>query len=198
MRGLEPGCDLAGYVIERELGRGGMGTVYSARRAASGQRVALKIIAPELARDPMYVARFGRESALAARVHHPNVVQVLEAGEDEGILFIAMRYVPGLDLATLLHEQRRLQPSQAIGFVEQIAAGLDAVHAAGLVHRDVKPSNVLITEPDGFAYLTDFGLAREVAETTELTGSSKVLGTFDYMAPERWNGQRVDARSDVY
>src|SRR3954469_15176524 len=169
MRGLEPGFQLAGYVIERELGRGGMGTVYSARYAVAGQRVALKVIAPELARDPMYVARFRRESALAGRVHHPNVVQVLEAGEDEGILLIAMRYVPGLNLATLLHQEGRLEPHRAVRLVEQIAAGLDAVHEAGLVHRDVKPSNVLVTWPDELAFLTDFGLARDVAETTELT-----------------------------
>src|SRR4051794_28725854 len=117
MRGLEPGFPLAGYVIERELGRGGMGTVYSARHASSGQRIALKVIAAELARDPMYVARFRRESALAGRVHHPNVVQVLEAGEDDGTLFIAMRYVPGLDLGTLLHREGRLEPHRAVALV---------------------------------------------------------------------------------
>lgn len=199
MQGLAPGVELAGYVLEAELGRGGMGIVYAARQVSLGRRVALKVLAPELSEDPRFVARFKAESRLAASVEHPNVVPVYEAGEDDGLLFIAMRFVPGTDLRALLHGEERLEPERALDLLDQIAAGLDAVHAAGLVHRDVKPANVLVTEPDEVAYLTDFGLARQAAsQTTGLTDTGLVMGTPDYMSPEQLNAERVDARSDIY
>src|SRR4051794_22234537 len=134
MRGLPPGFELAGYVIERELGHGGMGVVYSARQRSLGRRVALKVIAAELAEEPAYVARFRRESRLAALVEHPNVVPIYEAGEEDGRLFLAMRFVPGEDLRGLVRREGALRPARAIALTEKVAAGLDAVHAAGLVH----------------------------------------------------------------
>src|SRR5438067_1586799 len=133
---------VAGYELTGMLGRGGMGVVYRAQQASLGREVALKVIAPEVADDPAFVARFRTESRLAASVEHPNVVPVYEAGERDGVLFIAMRFIEGTDLKALLRQVGRLEPRRAIGVIRQVAAGLDAVHAAGLVHRDVKPANV--------------------------------------------------------
>lgn len=199
MSGLPSGFDLGGYIIEGELGRGGMGVVYRARQVSLARSVALKVLAPDLAADPTFVLRFSAESRLAAEVEHRNVVPVYEAGEHDGLLFIAMRFVPGIDLRALVHGSSGLEPDRAINLVEQIAAGLDAVHAAGLVHRDVKPANVLVTGPDEQAYLTDFGLARHIAgSSTGLTDSGSVMGTLDYMSPEQFRGGRVDGRSDIY
>src|SRR4051812_12866600 len=134
MRGLEPGFQMAGYVIERELGRGGMGVVYAATQVGLGRRVALKVIADELTEEPAYVARFRRESRLAALVEHPNVVPIYEAGEQDGRLFLAMRFVPGEDLRAIIRREGALRTARAIALTEKVAAGLDAVHAAGLVH----------------------------------------------------------------
>src|SRR4051794_39807185 len=198
MGGLATGDEVAGYVIEGVLGRGGMGVVYRARQGDLDRLVALKVIAPEIADDPAFVARFRAESRVAASVEHPNVVPIYEAGERDGMLFIAMRYVPGTDLRALLRESGSLHPSHAVRVVSQVAAALDAVHSAGLVHRDVKPANVLLAQPDEHVYLTDFGLARQAAASTAATAGGQVLGTLDYISPEQLRGQRVDARSDVY
>jgi hypothetical protein len=199
MRGLPPGSKLGRYIIEGELGRGGMGVVYSARDLALGRKVALKVLAPDLAGDPLFVVRFKEESRLAAAVEHPNVVPIYETGEDDGSLFIAMRFVPGTDLRALVDAAGPVAPELALHFLQQIAAGLDAVHAGRLIHGDIKPANVLVTEPDGQAYLTDFGLAREAASgTTAMTRGEVVIGTLDYMAPERFRGEGVDERGDIY
>jgi hypothetical protein len=200
MTGLEPGSELGGFVIEAIIGRGGMGVVYSARQLRPERTVALKVIAPEFANDPDFRARFERESQVAAQIEHPNVIPVYAADEDAGVLYIAMRFVVGTDLRAVLAREGRLEPRRAATIVDQVAQALDAAHSRGLVHRDVKPSNVLLATSGGreHAYLTDFGLARHVAGSQSLTGTGRLVGTIDYVAPEQVRGERVDARTDVY
>jgi CHASE2 domain-containing sensor protein/predicted Ser/Thr protein kinase len=191
---------IAGFRIERLVGRGGMGVVYEATQLRLNRRVALKLIRPAMARHPLVRERFQRESRLAAAVEHPNVIPVYEAGEDGDLLFIAMRFIPGVDLASLIRREGRLHPGRASRLVAQIAAALDAAHAAGLVHRDVKPSNVLIAEegPDEHPYLTDFGVTKELDGREDLTRPGAFVGTVDYMAPEQIRGERVGPAADVY
>jgi serine/threonine protein kinase len=200
---LTAGSMFAGFNIERTLGHGGMGIVYLARQEGLDRPVALKVIRTELAEDERFRARFRAESRIAASIEHQRVVTVFGAGEHEGLLYVAMRYVPGRDLGRLISARGTLSGDHAASLVSQVADGLDAVHAAGLVHRDVKPANVLVADPsaggDGStAYLTDFGLAKIAASTTGLTATGEVIGTVDYMAPEQIEGRRVDARTDVY
>ncbi len=191
---------IAGFRIERLVGRGGMGVVYEATQLMLGRRVALKLIRPVVARDPSVRERFKRESRLAAAVEHPNVIPLYETGEDGDILYIAMRFIPGADLAALIAQEGRLGPRRASQIVRQVAAALDAAHAAGLVHRDVKPSNVLVAEegPYEHAYLTDFGVTKAVDGRADLTSPGRLVGTLGYMAPEQIRGRRVDAAADVY
>jgi hypothetical protein len=194
------GATIAGYRIEGIAGRGGMGVVYRARDAALERVVALKVIAPQHALDPKFRKRFVRESLASAGVDHPNVIPVYDAGEDEdGQLYIAMRYVDGSDLGSLLHERGALEPALAAEIVAQAASALDAAHARGLVHRDVKPANVLIAGGERpHVYLTDFGLAKWEDTTSGLTSTGGWLGTPDYLAPEQVEGGKPDARTDVY
>jgi predicted Ser/Thr protein kinase len=194
------GASVAGYRIEAEAGRGGMGVVYRARQLALDRTVALKLIAPELSRDEAFRARFARESRIAASLDHPNVIPVYEAGEDGELLFIAMRFVDGTDLGRMLHEQGALEPPLAAELVAQAGSALDAAHARGLVHRDVKPANLLVTGgPERpHVYLTDFGLARRDGSSTALTTTGQWMGTPDYAAPEQVDGDELDARTDVY
>jgi DNA-binding beta-propeller fold protein YncE len=187
---------LGGYVIEGIAGGGGMGVVYRAREVRVGRLVALKVIKPTLARDSSFRGRFKREALLAARIEHPNVVPVYHAGEDAGRLYIAMRYVEGIDLSTLLGERGRLAPAEAVALVTQVARALDAAHAHGLVHRDVKPANVLLS--GAHAYLTDFGLTVSTSAKAKLTRTGAVVGTVAYVAPEQIRGSDVDGRADVY
>ena len=194
--------ELAGYRIDAVIGEGGMGTVYRAEQLRLGRDVALKIMAPDLANDSSFRHRFLRESRIAASLEHPHVVPIFDAGEVQQILYLAMRFIPGIDLRALIRRQRRLTPAAALEVARQVASGLDAAHALGLVHRDVKPSNVLIAEPAGSggalqSYLTDFGLSKRVVETTGGT-MGRPLGSVHYMSPEHIRGERVDARSDVY
>ena len=191
---------VAGFQLERPLGRGGMGVVYRARDKRLGRWVALKLIAPEIACDETFRARFERECRLAATVDHPNVIPIYEAGEAEGQLFLAMRLVEGTNLRTLIGSELRLSPARAVRLVAQVAAGLDAAHERGLVHRDVKPQNILVVDPGAaeHVYLTDFGLARVADESTDLTGSGNWVGTPDYVAPEQLRGDPVDRRADIY
>jgi CHASE2 domain-containing sensor protein len=191
---------IAGFRIERLVGRGGMGVVYEATQLMLGRRVALKLIRPVVARDPSVRERFERESRLAAAVEHPNIIPLYEAGEDGNLLYIAMRFIPGTDLAALIDREGPLGPRRASRIVRQVAAALDAAHAAGLVHRDVKPSNVLVAEegPYEHAYLTDFGVTKAVDGRADLTSPGRLVGTLDYMAPEQIRGRRVDAATDVY
>jgi serine/threonine protein kinase len=197
---LSDGDQFAGYRIERRLGRGGMGILYLAIEPGLQRRVALKLIAPEAAVDEVFARRFAEESRIAASIEHPNVVPIYAAGEEAGVPYIAMRYVAGADLARRLVREQRLAPDVAVGLIAQIGNGLDAIHAAGLVHRDVKPANVLLSGGDGVdhAYITDFGVARNVATESGLTQTGRFVGTLDYVAPEQISGGTVDARVDVY
>src|SRR4051794_21596370 len=197
---LSSGEEFAGYRIEQRLGRGGMGILYLAHEPGLERRVALKLIAPEAAADEVFARRFAEESRIAAAIEHPNVVPIYAAGEVDGVPWIAMRYVAGSDLGRRLAREGRLAQGDAVEMVAQIGNGLDAIHAAGLVHRDVKPANVLLSDRPGgeHAYLTDFGVARNVATESGLTQTGRFVGTLDYVAPEQISGGPVDARADVY
>ena len=191
-----PGSTFAGYRIEAEAGRGGMGIVYRATQVALGRPVALKLIAADFAGDRSFRERFKREWETAASIDHPNVIPVYEAGEAEEHLFIAMRYVEGLDLANLLAREPEFAPERAVRIIAQVASALDAAHARGLVHRDVKPANVLIGAEE-HVYLTDFGLTKHASQDA-LTKTGLFVGSVDYAAPEQIRGEAMDARTDVY
>jgi serine/threonine-protein kinase len=194
---LEPGVEFAGCRIEAVAGRGGMGVVYRATELSLGRPVALKLLPPERAGDHEFRERFQRESRMAASIDHPNVVPVYAAGEHDGSLYLVMRYVGGTDLHALLRQEGRLEPTRAAELVAQLASALDAAHAAGLVHRDVKPANILLADDD-HAYLSDFGLTRLAGSDTSLTSSGQWIGTVEYCSPEQLRGERTDARADVY
>jgi predicted Ser/Thr protein kinase len=185
------------YRLEQLIGRGGMGVVYRATQVSLGRTVAIKLIAEAAADDPAFRARFKREARLAAGIDHPNVIPVYQADEAAGRLYIAMRYVEGTDLGALIAARGPLPAEEAAAIVEQVAAALDAAHARGLVHRDVKPGNVLV-DRTGNVYLTDFGITKQVASRTGLTLEGGLVGTLDYAAPEQLRGDAVDARTDVY
>src|ERR687890_1066617 len=188
---------IAGYRLEERIGRGGMGLVYRAQHLNLRRRAAIKIIAPELVEASGFRERFNHEARIAAALHHPNIVTVYDAGEEDGLLYLAMQYIQGSDLASVLRSQGRLRPYRAIDVCRQIAAALDAAHSQGLIHRDVKPANVLIEGRT--AFLTDFGLTKRVEGTqTQLTKAGDVVGTIHYVAPEQIEGGRVDARTDIY
>ncbi len=197
---LSEGDRFAGYRIERLLGRGGMGVLYLAMEPGLERHVALKLIAPEAAADEVFARRFAEESRIAASIEHPNVVPIYAAGEEDGVPFIAMRYVSGFDLGKRIAREGRLNPALAAALIAQVGNGLDAIHAAGLVHRDVKPANVLLAGVGGedHAYITDFGVARNVATESGLTQTGRFVGTLDYVAPEQISGGEIDARVDVY
>jgi DNA-binding beta-propeller fold protein YncE/predicted Ser/Thr protein kinase len=189
------GSTLAGYRIDALIARGGMGVVYRATQLALERPVALKVISRELADKEGFRERFLRESRLAAGLDHPSVVPVYDAREEDGELIVAMRLVEGGDLRKLIDREGPLEAERAIALLGQIAEALDAAHAAGIVHRDVKPHNILV-EGDR-AYLSDFGLAKAYEETGSGSGAS-VVGTVEYMAPEQWRGERVGPAADIY
>jgi predicted Ser/Thr protein kinase len=191
------GTTFGGYTIESVLGRGGMGTVFLATHERLGRRVALKVIAPELAEDEEFRARFLRESQLAASLDHPNVIPIYDADEVDGALYLAMRYVNGPSLQTVIREGGMLSAAATLRIAEQIGGALDAAHQAGLVHRDVKPANILLAEPGEHAYLCDFGLAKRTT-SRELTRTGFFLGTVDYSPPEQIEGRPLDGRADLY
>ncbi|HEY7280690.1 MAG TPA: serine/threonine-protein kinase [Actinomycetota bacterium] len=198
---LAIGEEFAGHRIERRIGRGGMGVVYVAEHLRLGRKVAIKVLDPELAGDETSRQRFIRESRLAAGLDHPNIVQVYDAGEVGDVAYISMRLVDGSDMAALLRSERTLALDRTLSIGGQVARALDAAHAAGLVHRDVKPANILLSPPDAAgrerAFLTDFGITKLVAgERTTETG--QFIGTIDYMAPEQIRGDLLDGRADQY
>jgi YVTN family beta-propeller protein len=197
---LAPGTTVAGYQIERLIGRGGMGAVYRAAEEGLGRKVALKVIAPELAQDERFRERFLRESRIAASLDHPHVIPIYQAGDEDGLLFLAMRYVEGYDLAKLVAEEGALEPRRALDLLGQIAEALDAAHEKGLVHRDVKPSNVLIAEAAGreHCYLADFGLTKRTGSLSGVSVAGEIVGTLEYVAPEQITGDPLDERADVY
>lgn len=191
------GTVVAGCRIVETIGRGGMGVVYLAEQEALGRRVALKLLSRELAGDPGFRERFQEEARTAASLDHPNVISIHDAGEHDGELYIVMRWVPGGDLRRLLRDGP-VSPERAAALTAQVASALDAAHARGLVHRDVKAANVLLADDGATAYLTDFGLTKAAAQTSGLTRTGQWLGTLDACAPEQIEGRRVDARTDVY
>src|SRR3954464_7590495 len=194
---LEPGTVFAGHRIEAVAGRGGMGVVYRATQLALDRTVALKVIAAGLLEDQTVWARFVRESKVAASIDHPNVLPIYYAGEEQGIAYIAMRYVPGDDIRSLVRREGPIDPPRAARIVAQLGSALDAAHATGLVHRDIKPANVLLTSED-HVYLTDFGLTKHALSVAGSTRPGHWVGTLDYVSPEQIRGERVDARADVY
>src|SRR3954469_26026687 len=197
MANVDLGSTIGGYRLESVAGRGGMGVVYLATQLRLDRPVALKVIAPDLAQDPGFRERFAHESRIAASIDHPNVIPVFEAGEQDGLLFLSMRYVEGTDLGKLLRAEGRLEPRRAAHIVAQVGDALDAAHVRGLVHRDVKPGNVLMAEGDR-AFLTDFGLTKLAEDASGLTKTGQWVGTVDYVAPEQVRGEAIDARTDVY
>src|SRR3954467_7768186 len=192
---LRPGSRFGGYRIEAAVGRGGMATVYPAEHLHLRRPVPLKVPMPELAEQPVFRERFIRESRAAAALTHPNLVAVYDAGEIDGVLYLAMQFVAGEDLGRVLRRDGPMEPRRVAGVVAQVAAALDAVHERGLIHRDVKSANVLI-EGDR-CYLADFGLTK-LADSSAATLSGDLLGTLGYAAPEQIEGAAIDRRADVY
>jgi serine/threonine protein kinase len=194
---LAPGTTFAGYEVESVVGAGGIGILYRARQLRLDRPVALKLVESEVARDPVVRERLRREARMVAALDHPNVVPLYEAGEEDGSVYIVTRWVEGIELGTLIHDQGPLSPERAARTAAQIGAALEVAHEQGLVHRDVKPSNVILT-PEDHAYLTDFGLAKRAETAPGLTGADRMLGTVDYVAPEQIEGSDPDARGDIY
>ena len=202
MSELGVGTEVAGYRIEGVLGRGGMGVVYRGVDERLGRGAAVKVIAAERAGDAAFRRRFIEESRAAAAIDHPNVLPVYAAGEEDGTLFLVTRLVDGPDLEGLLEHEGAMDIDRALGVAAQVGAALDAAHASGLTHRDVKPANVLVTRESGtgaeLCYLTDFGLAQRGDRRTRLTTTGQIVGTLDYIAPEQIEGGSVDGRADLY
>src|SRR3954465_1477783 len=196
---LRTGEEFAGHRIDGVLGRGGMGVVYRATDLRLNRVVALKLIPPALSADEDFRRRFQRESELAASVRQQNVVTIYQAGEADSLLFVTMELIQGMDLRALIAQRSRLDLPTASAIVAQIAAALDAAHASGLVHRDVKPANVLIAAAAPLhVYLTDFGLTKRTSSQSGITKTGLFVGTIDSAAPEQIKGWPVDARADVY
>jgi hypothetical protein len=199
---LYPGAEFAGYQIQSLVARGGMGVVYRALDVQLGRTVALKLLAPELAANEKFRQRFVRESRLAASVDHPNILPIYAAGEWSGLLYIAMRFVHGTDVKAELDARGPLPLTEALSILSHTAAALDAAHGAGLVHRDVKPGNILLSDDPAnghrLVYLTDFGLTKRTTSATGVTTAGHFLGTLDYVAPEQIRGGNIDSRADVY
>ena len=196
------GTVIAGYRVESLLGRGGMSVVYLAEHIRLGRKVALKVLAPALAQDASFRERFIRESQRAAELDHPNVIPIYDAGEIEqvdgtGVLYIAMRYVRGSDLKSMILREGPLSVGRTLFILDQAASALDAAHDRDLVHRDVKPANILVAEPSDHVYLTDFGVVKHTA-SRGMTATGVFMGTVDYSAPEQIEGLTLDRRTDVY
>ncbi|MFF2041408.1 serine/threonine-protein kinase [Kitasatospora sp. NPDC058170] len=197
------GRRVAGYRLEEEIGRGGMAVVYRAKDLRLGRTVAVKLLAPELARNEMFRQRFTRESEAAAAIDHPHIIPVFEAGETEGILFIAMRFVEGGDLRGLITRSGPFPVDRAARLALQVGSALDAAHDRDLVHRDVKPGNILVAagtddEHPEHLYLADFGLTKKSLSLSGLTSVGQIVGTLDYAAPEQISGRPLDGRCDQY
>jgi serine/threonine-protein kinase len=197
------GSDLAGYRLRSVLGRGGMSVVFEAENPRLGSIVALKVLAPEIATNDVFRARFLQESRIAAGLNHPNVIPIYDVGPCDDLLYIAMRYVSGADLRAVLKAQHRISPAQALLLIGQAARALDVAHRRGLVHRDVKPGNILVErgadddDPD-HVYLADFGISKNTMSRSGLTATGEFVGTIDYIAPEQIKDEPVDGRADIY
>ncbi len=201
--GFGVGSRLASYRLDEQIGRGGMAVVYRAYDTRLERPVAIKVLAPELARDEAFRQRFIRESRTAAAVDHPNIIPIFEAGEANGVLFIAMRFVHGPNVQELVEAEGPLPAARACHIITQVAAALEAAHSHGLVHRDVKPGNILLDaagggDHPGHAYLSDFGLSKRALSVSALTSTGQFLGTLDYIAPEQIEARAVNGRTDEY
>ena len=192
----DPGETFADHELGELLGEGGMGKVFKATHP-EGQVVALKVLRSELGDDDGFRRRFEREAEMARRVEHAHVVRTLDAGEHEGVLFLTQEFIPGGSLDETLERETTLELERAVQICIEVAAGLDAMHAAGLVHRDIKPHNIML-DTEGNAFIADFGLAKDREASTVLTRLGQAMGSLDYMAPEQIRGVEVDARADVY
>ena len=193
---VAPGSVLGGYRVESLIGRGGMASVYLAEHVADGSEVALKVLAPELTEDVNFRSRFLRESRVVAALEHPAIRRIYDAVEEDGLVYLALQYIDGRALDAIVREDGPLSAPAVVAIVEQIAAALDVTHANGLVHRDVKPSNVLV-DGDGHAYLTDFGVAWQTSDA-ETTRPGEFFGTLEWLAPEQVQGRPLDQRTDIY
>jgi serine/threonine protein kinase/transcriptional regulator with XRE-family HTH domain len=200
MTELTPGTVIAGYRIESVIGWGGMGVVYRANHLALDRAVALKVITPELADEEDFRRRFEHESRVAASLHHPHIVTIHDAREEEGFLMIVMHFVAGTDLRRVMKREGRVEPARAVAICSQVGSALDAAHRHELVHRDVKPANILLGNEYGSetAHLSDFGLGKLIFSESGLTSAGMLVGTLDYLAPELIQGQHIDGRCDVY
>lgn len=194
---LSPGSTIAGYEVEGVVGSGGLGILYRARQLRLDRPVALKVVDPEDTREPVIRERLRREARSVAALDHPNVVPLYEAGEQAGTVYIATRWVDGTELGALIQRDGHLEPGRAARIAAQIASALEAAHEKTLLHRDVKPSNVILTSED-HAYLTDFGLTKRAGSASGLTVAAQMMGTLDYVAPEQIEGGEPGPRGDVY
>ena len=194
---LAPGSTIAGYEVEAVVGSGGIGILYRARQVRLNRPVALKLVEAEVAREPVVRERLRREARTVAALDHPNVVPLYEAGEEDGTVYIVTRWVDGTELGTLIQRDGPLEPGRAARVCAQIASALEVAHEKGLVHRNVKPSNALLTAED-HVYLTDFGLSKRAESASGFTAAGQLLGTIDYVAPEQIEGGEPDPRGDVY
>ena len=195
---LGPGTVFAGYRIERTLGTGGMGTVYLARHPRLPRRDAVKVISALAASDPEFRGRFQREAALVAEFRHPAIVGVYDTGSDRGRPWLSMQFIDGEDADRLLRRSGPLAPSAAMPVARSVADALDYAHARGVLHRDVKPGNILLDRQTGTALLADFGIARELGGRSDLTATGMTIGTVDFASPEQLSGQPLTGASDVY
>ncbi|MFT4085538.1 MAG: serine/threonine-protein kinase [Gordonia sp. (in: high G+C Gram-positive bacteria)] len=196
---LSAGDEFAGFTIERVLGAGGMGTVYLAQHPRLPRKVALKVLADAASSDPAFRARFEREAAVVAQLEQPNIVGIYDTGEDDGRLWLSMPFVDGPNAAELMAQRGgRLDPAEAVGIGRSVAAALDYAHSRGLVHRDVKPANILLSQGDGKVLLADFGIAHEAGAASDLTATGTTVGTVDYISPEQLTGKELTGASDVY
>jgi serine/threonine protein kinase len=194
---LAPGSSIAGYVVERVVDARGVGTVYKARQLRLDRPVALKLVDAEIARDPLVRERLRREARTVAALDHPNVVPLYEAGEDDGTVFIATRWVDGTDLGALIRRDHPLRPRRAARLAAQVAAALEVAHEQELIHRDIRPSNVIVTAED-HVYITDFGLTKRARTMSGFTAAGQMMGTIEYVAPEQIEGGESGPRGDVY
>ncbi len=194
---LAPGSVFAGCRVQEVVGYGDMGVVYEAEELALQRRVALKLISGQHSREERFRERFRRESKIAAAIDHPNVIPIFDAGDENGVLYITMRFVEGTDMRELIAAEGRIEPLRAARMVRQVGAALDAVHARGMLHRDVKPSNVLLGRED-HAYLSDFGLAKLTTAQGGMTRQESIVARAEYVSPEQILNERVDARTDIY
>jgi serine/threonine protein kinase len=194
---LSPGSTFAGYEVEDVVGSGGVGILYRARQLRLDRPVALKVVEPDVASDPVIRERLRRETRTVAALDHPNIAPLYQAGEHDGTIYIATRWVEGTELGALIRRESPVEPERAARFAAQIADALELAHEKGLVHRSVKPSNVIVTDED-HVYLTDFGLAKRAGSASGLTGAAQQLATVDYVAPEAIEGYEPVAAGDVY